>query len=362
MPLLALLLSLVLLLGAEGTIDYSDEPSVNEKVLYSSLMPLPKSLYQGQIFAITFKTLSTETHFQDIDYAFSGFSGIKRLSDTPFERYESPYYYHTFYFQVTGLHVRLPDTHVSLVYSDFLHSDPIMIPGKNIEIIKLNPPKDFAHIIADSLQLMQYKANPYDKHNNIALFTLQSDYAVIDDFKISNGLKQGFESNESRFEHSSFTYYTLVPKHLQELRFTYFNMKRERFEPILIPIIVDDDTVSTQSDLKPRDHRHTKLKLYIALAFAALSLLLFAMRRKFFYLVVMLAALIYSALNAIPTQHACVKAGAPITLLPMHNATVFETTDTQKRFVIEGSIKGYVKIKLNNNHIGWVKHDDLCTP
>ncbi len=362
MRLVTLLLTLFLSLYAEPFFGYSDEPPISEKVIYSSITSLPSSLYKGQLLALTFKTLSTEEHFERIAYNFSSGAGLRLLEEKPRERYEVPYYYHTFYFQVTASHVRIPDTSITLIYSDFLQSEPIVIEGSTIDVITLNPPQDFANLIADDLQLIQFKANTYDANNNIILFSLKSSNSVISTFRLPHRLKQGFESNTSNLLDASFSYYTLVPKHKEELKFSYFNLPKQRFDTLIIPIIVDDDTVSTQSDLKPVDHRHMKMKLYTALGIAAVSLLMFLWLRRYFYLFIMVLSLGYSSLIAIPTEHACVKKETPITLLPMQNATVFETTTQERQFIIEGRIDGYLKIKLDNDHIGWIKDADLCTP
>lgn len=341
---------------------YSDTPEVEQQVLYSSLEPLPKSVYKGQLFGVTIKTLSTEDHFQKIDYQFERGSGVILLEETPQERFESPYYYHTFYFLAQAAHVRIPDITATLVYSDFLRSTPASISGKNIEVIKLNPPANYVGVIADELSLTQYKTNHYDEAHNIALFSMKMAYGSLSAFSIPGYEKQGFESNATSVASTLFTYYVLLPKHLEELRFSYFNQKSERFESLLVPIVVSDDSVSTQSDLKPTDQRHTQIKIFIALGVAAMALLLFVVRRKIFYLFVMIPPLVYSGFIAIPIQHVCVKSGTPILLLPMEHGTIFETTTHQMRYEIEGKIDGYIKIKLKNNKIGWVKNETLCTP
>ena len=49
-----------------------------------------------------------------------------------------------------------------------------------------------------------------------------------------------------------------------------------------------------------------------------------------------------------------------IYLLPVKNGTIFETTQGVTYLMEEGNIKSHTKVKLLNNKIGWVKHEDLC--
>ncbi len=128
----------------------------------------------------------------------------------------------------------------------------------------------------------------------------------------------------------------------------------------MIPIIVEEDTVSTQSDLKPTEYKHAKLKMAIAGGVAALSLILFIFRRKVVYLVATVLPLLYIAYAAVPIQYVCVKSESPIYLLPMENGTTFEITTERTSYEVQGSIDGFTKIKLDNNKIGWVNNEDIC--
>ncbi len=363
MRLLALLLVFCLFLSAEDEeYGYSDTPEVAQKILYSSFEKLPESLFKGELFSITLKTLSTEEYFERIAYRFNRGVGVRLVNELPIERREGPYYYHTFYFVATGDYVRIPDVTVALVFSDFHQSDLAYLAGKSIDVIALNPPSDFSQVIADGFTIEQYKANHYDDTHYIVLFDALVTRGAVDAFTITQATKQGFESNSSGIDESRFTYYAIIPKRLEQLEFTFFDRAKERFEKRIVPIIVDDDSVSTQSDLKPRDHRHMQTKLFIALGVAGAALLLALIRRRFIYLLLTLVAGGYAMTIAVPIEHVCVKAQRPIYLLPMRGSTVFETTQMQTRFEREGAVKGYVKIKLDNNQIGWIREDDLCTP
>lgn len=360
--LLALILLCAALLGAQESIDYSDTPQVDQKTLYSSYASLPTSLFKGELFSITLKTLTTETHFDSISYQMEGGEGLRLLSETPQERKEGPYFYHTFSFVVTGTKVRTPNITVSLSYSVYHQGESLILQGRDIDVIALNPPEDYCGVIADFLTIERYKANPYDDTQNILWFEASLTGGDLTAFRLPSSTQQGFESNQSHADSMRFSYYALVPKSSDLIEFSFFERRSGRFQKRVVPVIVDDDSVSTQSDLKPRDHRHTELKLYGAAGAAALFLVLLLQRRKVLYLLGLLLSVAFGVWTYGPIEKVCVRAQSPIFLLPMRGGTVFEVTQEERHFEREGRTHGYIKIKLPSNQIGWIRDEDRCTP
>ncbi len=362
MRIFLLLFTLFIFLSAENEFGNNDTPEFSQKILYSSYESVPEHVIQGQIFPIVIKTLSTEIYFDEINYQFKDAYGVRLLNEKPLSRQENYYYYHTFYFVATRNYVRMPSVTILLTYDEYIKKALASLQPVKIKVVTLNPPQGFANIIANNLQIIQYKTNHYNDTDNIAVFTMQGDYTTVDDFAIPGDYTQGFESNTSTIKQTEITYYIIIPKYLEQLEFSYFNLKSQKFEKLMMPIIVDDDMVSTQSNLAPKDHRHTQIKLYIAVAMAVVSLLLFIFRKRYFYLIIFISVSLYALSIAIPIQNACIKKGSPIYLLPMSKGTIFETTEKEKVFEVEGSIDGYIKIKLQNNKIGWIRNEALCTP
>lgn len=336
-------------------------PQVVQKVLYLNYEEPPKRLFKGEIFPLTLKVLSTQPDFQKIDYHFSNTWGLTQINDEPMRTKNGPYYYDTFYFKVKGNSVKAPDVTASLLLRDGSNSSPSKIQGEKIRTSVLNPMQNFSHVLADNLEIKEYKTKVYNPQYNIVIFSAQASRANLEDFNLTIAKKQGFESLNSNIDTSSMTYFAIIPKKIESLEFTYFNLKQNKFVPLLIPIIVADDSVSTQTDLTPIDHTHTQLKIAVALGFSIIGLIILIIRRKWAYLVMVIVPLIYVAYAAIPVQYACIKAGSNIYLLPMENGTIFETTPSQYSLEVQGDIDNYVKVKLHNDKIGWVRNDDICS-
>jgi hypothetical protein len=329
------------------------------KVLYINYEEIPKRVIKGEIFTVTLKTLSTLRDFDDIEYNFSNHPGLKILDDTPIREQKGKFFYDSFHILVTASSAKLPDINASLIASQEYNST--QLSGPQLNVITLNPKKNFSNIIANSLELQEYKTTSYDTNHNIVVFVATATNADIEAMHFENVYKQGMESVENSYETSRITYYVVIDKHLEYFTFSYFNLLKNRYELISVPIIVDDDSVATQSDLKPRDQSHDTIKMYIALAISIIGLVIIYFKQKYIYLVFIIIPLGYTLYLSMPQKEVCIKKGSNIYLLPVENGTIFETTPQEYHLLKEGSVTNFTKVKLQNDKIGWVKNEDTCS-
>ena len=330
-----------------------------QKVLYVTYDQVPERVIKGEIFSITLKTLPVVRNFKKIKYTFSNHPGLYVLNSTPIRKKKGKFFYDTFNILVTKRYAKLPDIKVSLVAQR--KYSPTYLKGEKLNVITLNPKKDFSNIIANSMKLKEYKTTNYDKSHNIIVFVATAKNANLKAMHFKNVYKQGRESYKGYYGSAKITYYVVIDKRIENFTFSYFNLLKNRYDLINIPIVVDDDSVSTQSDLKPRDQSHDMLKTYIALGVLALILLFALIQKKYIYLTATLLPLAYIIYLNMPEQDVCIKQGANILLLPVDNGTVFETTQTQLHLPKEGSVTNFTKVKLQNEKIGWVKNEDTCS-
>lgn len=330
------------------------------KVLYLNFKSTPNRAIKGEIFPITIRTLSTVKSFSNITYELLNYEGLKPLNETPYREEDSKYFYDTFYFLTTDSHANIPDFKATLVgFDDTLYRDTTL-NGFKLNVVTLNPKNDFANIVADSFELLEFKTTSYDDAHNIVVFVATASKCDIASFELKNAYKQGIESiTESHFN-SKLVYYAVIKKDIENLSFSYFNLLKNGFVRLNIPIIVDDDSVTTQTDLKPKDQSHDRVKMLLAAAIALIAFLLILWRKKYIYLVFILIPLAYIIYIAIPSKEVCVKVGSKIYLLPVHNGTIFERSSTVYYLQKEGSVEDFVKVKLKNEKIGWVKNEDIC--
>ena len=333
----------------------------NTKVLYLQFDNIPSRIIKGEIFPITIRTLSTTDDFSDIVYSFSNAKGIEIISSIPYRTKKQKYYYDTFYFRAVNTGAKLPNIEAFLVSASNTEYKSTVLRGTKLNVVALNPKRNFSNIIANSFVLTEYRTTSFDNRHNIVIFVAEATNCDIDKLNLNNVYKQGLESSTNSIEKSKITYFVVIDKKIEDFKFTYFNLIENNFKTISIPIIVDDDSVTTQSDLKPKDQSREKLKMFIAIAIAILILILILWRKKYIYLVLLIFPTTYSVYLAVPSEEICIKVDSNIYLLPVHNGTIFETTDKITYLRSEGKVKNFTKIKLLNNKIGWVKNEDICS-
>ena len=340
---------------------YENKTLSLQKVLYLSYEEKPTRVIKGEIFKVTIKSLSTTKDFTDIIYELSDLQGLKLLSDFPSREIDVRYYYETFYFLATSKNARLPNFTATLLDYNNKQYKKTTLKGERLNVVELNPKKNFSNIIAKSFELIDYKTTSYDDTHNIIVFVATATNSDIASFKLKNVYKQGIESLTESYFDSKITYYAVIDKKMENFSFSYFNLKNNRFLLVNIPIIVNDDSVTTQSDLKPKDQSHERLKMTIAASIALISFLIILWRKKYIYLVFIIFPLAYVAYLGVPSKEICIKQGSDIHLLPVTNGTIFETTIRSYNLQKEGKAKDWTKVQLKNKKIGWVKDEDICS-
>lgn len=319
---------------------------------------IPTHFYIGEIFPLTVKLTPTDIASGNIEYTLQGEEGIRIFSQTPVRSVKGDAVYDTFYFLVQENAIRLPDITATVTSTGSLSN---VLAGLSLNASSLNPPATYANVLADSFKVIDYKTTAYNQESNIVVFTVKATRCNIATFSLSNAIKQGFESKIPNVAESTMTYYAIIPNSEQTLDFTIFNLSKNRYESISIPIVVDDDAVSTQSDLSPTDARHTELKVGAAAIFGVIFISLFYWKRSKWYLYASILPLFYVVFALLPNPSVCVKKSAPIYLLPIKHGTIFETTENEENIEVENTVGEFRKIRLDNQNVGWVHERDLCS-
>lgn len=318
----------------------------------------PSTLYIGEIFPLTIKLTPTDMASGNIEYTLQGEEGIQIFSQTPQRNVKEDGVYDTFYFLVRSSSVRLPDISATVTSTGAVSS---VLAGVSLNASTLSPPSTYANVLADSFKVIDYKTTAYNQESNIVVFTIKAMRCNIATFSLPNAIKQGFESKLPNIAESTMTYYAIIPKNAPTLDFTIFNLRKNRYESISIPIVVDDDAVSTQSDLSPTDSRHTELKVGTAAIFGVVFIALFYWRRSKWFLYASVLPLFYVVYALLPNSSVCVKKDSPVYLLPIKNGTIFEMTTEEEKLEVDNTVGEFTKVHLQNNTIGWVHEQNLCS-
>jgi len=335
---LFLSLLFVALLGNEAKIAYLKEVSI------------PKNIYEGMVFEVTYDLLVLD-EFDSIETSFEGGSVSVLNKSAPWKKIGDSQYTNSFLFQSKTKQIKLPAITVliskngSQIGSDTLSSQSLTAIPIDVG--------DFCGVFADSLGFKESRITIFDDNSNIMVFGLEAKNSNLQDFKLAGFQKQGIESKSGNYKESELIYYVIIPKERAELSFKYFNTKNNRLETLSLKNVPNDEKVSTQSDLKPKNTLH--LTKMIALgAVVLLFLLLYILKRKKIYLIITIVALIWIFFYIFQKGTLTLKEGSSVYILPTFNSTVVYTTKKDEEAKILADKEGYIKVEIDNK-IGWIR-------
>lgn len=346
-----------------NSISNNTNGNIYPKIIYLSYDKIPKKIINGQIFKISIKYIITDPKYQSLKYQFSNINNIKLITPNPIITKDKIYTINTFYLQDINGSNKLPKITATAINHDnnTSYQRTAILTSRPIDIITLNPPDNFSNVIAKQLTITDYKTTTYDNNSNILLFFAQAKQANLANIHIKNIKKQGIESINVSKNSSTIIYYAIINKDIQTFKFTYFNLLTQNYATISIPIVVINDSVSTQTNLSPITKQHKILKLIIATVLLFILLVIIIFRRKYFYLFLAILVSLYIIYLIIPSKEICVKQGSNIKILPIPQGIIFEHTNKIIYLQELNKRDGYIRVKLNNNKVGWIKDEDICS-
>ena len=330
--------------------------SLNYILAHSVL--IPKTIYTNQVFSVTIKNVLDLGKNIYINYDFINDNNIT-LSKDFFRTNDEVYIYDTFYFKANKKKFKIPDLNISLFDKKKLIKNKIF-KAPYIETITLNAKKNFSNVLADDLSVLSSFSKSYDNEQNIVLVRLKGLNSNMEDFNLTGVNKFGINYLDDTKPISKLYFYAKVNKDLSNISFSYFNVKENKFFDFSIPIIVDKDEVSTQTDISPKENRNTYLKIVFSVLIISILLVIYFIKKKLIYLLLILLILVYILFFNISLTNICVKKDSKVYLLPIKQSTVFYLTKEKTNFIKIGEVDNYIKVKLLDNKIGWVYEENLC--
>lgn len=339
--------------------NYAEEyPSLVAKNVYLNLLNPPQDiLYVNQIIPIEMKLLI----FSDYSNITTNFilenESIEVLN--PNEKWilnQDSSLKNTFYFKIKQPSYTIPKIEVVVKTNEGEAKEATQaIEGKAIVLERKGV---YSQVVAQDLQILDTKITSYDSQNNLVVLQIQGNMANLFDFHLAAYSQQGIESKSGDYKESVIFYYVIVPKSLEVLSFDYFNIQSKKYVELQVENLSQDDRISTQSDIKPKN----TLKIYKILAAIFLAIVFFGLyfyKRKIIFLILgicVLAVLFY--LLSIKTA-VSLKPNAEIRIQPTFNSTIILKTKDIIEVKILADRHGYYKVLLEDERIGWVKEDDI---
>ncbi len=339
-------------------INDSSKKQSSDQALFVSYDKTPSALLKNEIFEIKLKALVASSELGLLRTTLANQSGIKLLNPNYKWKLESDGSFAlSLYFKVLDQAVRLPD--IETVYSiNGADKESVSMQGQTINASSVVPTQKFCGVIASSLSVNNYKIDGYDAQNNILALDISAKYANLEDFKLQNIGMQGVNSIKNGFESGKMFYYLIIPANQKNLEFEYFDKEKSSMQTISVTLDLSkiEDKVSTQTDLQPKS---TDKALYVFLTVAVIASILYGIyyfKREKIFLILIVATIIAGVVFLfIPNEQVKIKKDTIVYLLPTENSTAFFQATSDMPVEKLKTSEGYVKIKLQDGKIGWVK-------
>ena len=314
---------------------------------------MPKKVYQNQVFPVTVMCVSG-CGKEVAQFTFDEVSRIQPLSDEASIIRNGSESFYTFYFKADQVDVRVPRLFIHG------HNEEATLEPKTVMLGSLKKRDDFCGVLAADMKIDNSQVSNYDESNKLVTLTIEALEANLEDMYLNHVLESGIEHLHREHSKVLSEFYFVVPESEKQIKFTYFNTIKNQYVYLQTPIELVNKTVVTQTDLNPKEDSFELLKKYTAMALTGFFLLMFLIKRDFFYLVLGVISLITLLTLYIPHKRVCIKQGAPIFILPTETSTMSTKVDEEYKTVLLGEHADYKKIEYKSELIGWIKNEDIC--
>lgn len=336
-----------------------DKIKVKELLLKAT--NVPKNVVIGEIFSVEI-VADTQNDFEFEFETQLDETNIKWLNKKNFQwvKSEGNKYVGTFYLEATSIDAKTLKVSLTLKRNGENYQSSsinIFLP----KLKELRSDENYNHIVADNLEVKKFKTTKFDDINNIMVVEIYGNNVDLSAFNIENKtiLKQGVDTINGDFNSQSAYYFAVFKPNKKSLDFNYYNLKKAKFESFSLPVSVEDDDVSTQIGLNPKQSEFSTYKDVTIYSCAVIFILLAIWRRRLSYFFV---AAIFIALGIYtynPFGKAVLKPDISVSILPTKNSTIFYTSRKNENVEILDTKGDYSKILFADGKIGWVKKDNL---
>jgi len=354
----------ILILFAIITTSLFSSEEIESKELYLEYNSYPQRVFTGQKFDIQLKALILKdiNTYDNIVTTFTTENNIEILTnDVVWTKNKASEYITTISYKVFEDEFVLPKITLALTKDeeiiDFISIESPLIKYEKIAVNQ----KLFSKIIAKNLEILTVKTKQYNNNILHTTINLKATNGNLEDFILNSYSEeeQGINSLNDMYPIQNLYYYIMIPIHKKKIQFTYYNTESKSFVTITIPIILDEELVSTQTELNPYNSSILVYKQVLSGVLLLLCILLFIFKRKNIYLYFITFFIIILAYLFIPNKKILLKENTKVYILPTKNSTVFNSLKSKHIVEIVNEKTDFIKVLFNNESIGWIKKDDV---
>ncbi|MDD3342451.1 MAG: hypothetical protein PHR87_02625 [Sulfurospirillaceae bacterium] len=338
---------------------YPTQTQTQSKSLFVSMESIPSKVYVGQVFPVKLKAIIATQNFDDVTMEMQNSTNVEIINpNSTWETTGDRTYFNTYYLKVTSTTATLPSLSISLLSNkSSTESQTITLP--KLTIVQLKKDALFCNVIADNLTVNKYKTTTFDDKNNITVLEIEASNSNLKDFALAGIAKSGIDSFSENGTTQKIYYYAILPNYQKTFEFTYFDLPTNKFSKISLPVIAENDEVSTQLGLNPKE---SIFEFYKSIAYAVgafIFFVIFIRRRRFFYLFLALIFFTLFFLDKNPMNNVFLKDNSSVMILPTEHSTIFFTNTKSIPVEKLGQRDNYIKILLPDGKIGWTLDENI---
>ena len=336
---------------------------IESKELYLEYNSYPQRVFTGQKFDIKLKALILKdtNSYDKIVTTFTREQNIELLTkDIVWVKNKSSEYTTTISYKVYQDAFVLPKITLALSKDEEI-VDFISVASPEIEYerIAVNQ-KLFSRVIAKKLEILTVKTKQYTNNILHTTINIKALNGNLEDFILNSYSEdQGINSLTDMYPEQNLYYYVMIPSHTKQIKFTYYNTVSKDFITMSIPIILDEELVSTQTELNPYNSSILIYKQVLSGVLLLFFVILFAFKRKNIYLIFITLFITLLAYLFIPNKKILLKEDIKVYILPTNNSTVFKSLDSKQIVEIVNENEDFIKVLFDNESIGWIKKNDI---
>jgi hypothetical protein len=357
---LKILISSVFILIATSFL--SANTKLESKVLYLTYTKIPKIVYTKQRFELSIKAnilisqanipYTIHTSFQD------NTSTLKLINeDIIWKKIDENNYETSLQFKVDNHSAKLPKIVISLHDEDNKIIDKSTLNSQKITYrkIAINQQK-YSNIIAKDFTVQNIKTKQYTNKELIHILAIIATESNLEEFHINPYKMQGVKVLDSFDNRQMLYYFVITPRNIKSIDFNYFNSSLNKFVDMKIDINLQEELVSTQTDLNPYENDMFIYKTIAIAVVVMFFLVLYYFKNEFFFLffaVIFMTLLIYMMW---PNPNIKVNKNTKVYILPTSNSTIFYIVKESQQVKLLIKKNNFSKILFSNNRIGWIKN------
>jgi hypothetical protein len=333
----------------------------SSKILYAKYTSYPTVVHTGERFNIKIEAniLLPE------DKEFSLFTDIpdtdnltKQTDEITWYKKDDSKYEATLTFKAKDQPFVFPIIGLSILDVNNTMIDKSLLIIDNISFNKLPINKElYANISASSINIQNLKIKQYNNDELLCSMEIHAKDSNLADFKIPNYTNQGRKELLVKNGEEVLYYFVIVPLDTPSIKFEYYNSTLKALSTLETPIIVEEDLVSTQTDLNPNEGNVGFYKK-VLFAFLTTILLMIYYYKRYKTSLFLAAFFMIILINMLlPNSHMTLKKDQKVYILPTFNSTVFKIIKEDEDVEVLLDKNGFKKVLFKNSHIGWVKNE-----